>query len=230
MSDVATTTQVVGLTKPRRNWLHELFRLVDASLKRDIDVIGALVLLLLASPVVLALSILVVADGGPVFFSHRRVGRNGVSFGCFKFRTMFVGAEECLARYLRYHPEAVLEWERDQKLVRDPRITPLGGMLRRTSLDEIPQMWNVLIGHMSLVGPRPVTESELRDRYGRHADIITSVRPGVTGAWQVSGRSEIDYSSRVQLDTTYVLSRNLVTDIRILLQTVSVVLRRAGAR
>jgi exopolysaccharide production protein ExoY len=230
MSDVATTTQVVDLAKPRRNWLQELFRFVDASLKRDIDVIGALVLLLVASPVFLVLSFLVAADGGPVFFSHRRVGRNGVSFGCLKFRTMFVGAEECLARYLRYHPEAVLEWERDQKLVRDPRITALGGMLRRTSLDEIPQMWNVLIGHMSLVGPRPVTESELRDRYGRRADIITSVRPGVTGAWQVSGRSEVDYSSRVQLDTTYVLSRNLVTDIRILLQTVSVVLRRAGAR
>jgi exopolysaccharide production protein ExoY len=230
MSDLVSRTDVVGEAEPKRNWLQDSLRLLDESMKRDIDVVGALVFLLLALPVVVMLSFLVAADGGPVFFSHRRVGRNGVSFGCLKFRTMFVGAEECLTRYLRYHPEAVCEWERDQKLVRDPRITPVGGVLRQMSLDEVPQMWNVLVGQMSLVGPRPVTEGELRDRYGSYANIITSVRPGVTGAWQVSGRSSVDYSSRVKLDTSYVLSRNLVTDIRILLQTASVVLRRAGAR
>jgi lipopolysaccharide/colanic/teichoic acid biosynthesis glycosyltransferase len=203
---------------------------LEESLKRDLDIVGSLALLFITAPIFLILAILVAADGGPVFFSHRRVGRNGVSFGCWKFRTMVVGAEDCLMEYLRYHPEARVEWDRAQKLAVDPRITPIGAFLRKTSLDEIPQLWNVLLGDMSLVGPRPVTESEMRDRYGSQATVVTSVRPGMTGAWQVTpDRNDVDYSRRVQLDASYVHGRNLATDITIILQTMFLVLARRGS-
>jgi exopolysaccharide production protein ExoY len=210
-----------------RYWLKKASHFVDETLKRNLDIIGSLVLLLLTAPVFLILAILVAADGGPVFFSHRRVGRNGVSFGCWKFRTMVVGAEDCLSEYLRYHPEARVEWDRAQKLAADPRVTPLGAFLRKSTLDEIPQLWNVLRGDMSLVGPRPVTEDEMRERYGAYARVVTSVRPGVTGAWQVTpNRNEIGYGRRVELDASYVSERSVVTDITILLQTTLLVLGR----
>jgi lipopolysaccharide/colanic/teichoic acid biosynthesis glycosyltransferase len=143
---------------------------------------------------------------------------------------MVLNAEECLHEYLRHHPEALLEWERDHKLTVDPRITPLGAVLRRTSLDEIPQLINVLAGHMSLVGPRPVTDREMRERYGPYAAVVTSVRPGITGLWQVSGRNDIDYETRVLMDAQYVRQRTLLTDILILLRTVPAVLKCTGAR
>jgi exopolysaccharide production protein ExoY len=206
-----------------------ILNFVEETFKRDLDIIGSLVLLLLTAPIFLILAILVASDGGPVFFSHRRVGRSGVSFGCWKFRTMVVGAEDCLSEYLRYHPEARAEWDRAEKLAADPRVTPLGVFLRKSSLDEIPQLWNVLVGDMSLVGPRPVTESEMRDRYGAYAKVVASVRPGVTGAWQVTpDRNEIDYGRRVQLDVHYVSMWSVVTDIGILLQTMLLVLGRRG--
>jgi exopolysaccharide production protein ExoY len=224
-------TVIAEAAKPERYWFENASHFVEETLKRDLDIIGSLVLLLLTAPVFLILAILVAADGGPVFFSHRRVGRNGVSFGCWKFRTMVVGAEDCLSEYLRYHPEAKVEWGRAQKLAADPRITPLGAFLRKSTLDEIPQLWNVLLGDMSLVGPRPVTESEMRDRYGAYARVVTSVRPGVTGAWQVTpDRNEIDYGRRVQLDASYVSERSLVTDIAILLQTMLLVLGRRASQ
>lgn len=172
--------------------------------------------------------IIISQDGGPAYFSHRRVGKDGVSFGCPKFRTMMMGAEECLNEYFRYHPESVIEWQRAHKLRVDPRVTKLGAFLRKTNLDEIPQMWRVLFGQMSLVGPRPVTESEMASRYGSYADIVTSVRPGVTGPWQVvPERNSIEYHLRVALDVRYVRERNFVTDIGILLQTVMVMVRPA---
>jgi lipopolysaccharide/colanic/teichoic acid biosynthesis glycosyltransferase len=144
---------------------------------------------------------------------------------------MVVGAEECLEEYLRYHPKARAEWDRAEKLEADPRVTPLGAFLRKSTLDEIPQLWNVLLGDMSLVGPRPVTESEMRDRYGAYAKVVTAVRPGVTGAWQVTpDRNEIDYARRVQLDASYVSERRLATDIKILLQTMLLVLGRRRSR
>jgi exopolysaccharide production protein ExoY len=224
-------TVIARTATSKRNWFESASHFVEETLRRDLDIIGSLVLLLFTAPIFLIVAILVAADGGPVFFSHRRVGRNGVSFGCWKFRTMVVGAEECLSEYLRYHPEARAEWDRVQKLKADPRVTPLGAFLRKSTLDEIPQLWNVLLGDMSLVGPRPVTESEMRDRYGAYAKVVTSVRPGVTGAWQVTpDRNEIDYRRRVQLDASYVSERNFVTDIGILLQTMLLVLGRGGSQ
>jgi exopolysaccharide production protein ExoY len=226
---VDVETVIAGGATSKEYWLENAARLAEEILKRDLDIIGSLVLLLLTAPVFLILAILVAADGGPVFFSHRRVGRNGVTFGCWKFRTMVVGAEDCLSEYLRYHPEARVEWDRAQKLAADPRVTPLGAFLRKSTLDEIPQLWNVLLGDMSLVGPRPVTESEMRDRYGAYAKVVTSIRPGVTGPWQVTpARNEIDYRRRVQLDASYVSKRSVVTDFAILLQTMLLVLRRGG--
>jgi exopolysaccharide production protein ExoY len=210
-----------------RRCAQHLYRFVEDSLRRDIDFIGALCILTLTLPVLLLLALLVASDGGPVLFVHRRVGLNGVRFGCWKFRTMMVGAEECLKEYLRYHPDASAEWTRAQKLLVDPRITLIGRWLRNASLDEIPQMWNVIVGQMSLVGPRPVTEREMKDRYGTNAEVVTSVKPGVTGPWQITPhRNSMDYSERVQLDVRYVNSRNIATDIGILLQTIPAVLWR----
>jgi exopolysaccharide production protein ExoY len=226
---VDVETVIAGGATSKEFWFENAAHFAEEILKRDLDIIGSLILLLLTAPVFLILAVLVAADGGPVFFSHRRVGRNGVTFGCWKFRTMVVGAEDCLSEYLRYHPEARVEWDRAQKLAADPRVTPLGAFLRKSTLDEIPQLWNVLLGDMSLVGPRPVTESEMRDRYGAYAKVVTSIRPGVTGPWQVTpARNEIDYRRRVQLDASYVSKRSVVTDFAILLQTMSLVLRRGG--
>jgi lipopolysaccharide/colanic/teichoic acid biosynthesis glycosyltransferase len=194
-----------------------------------INQLGALVLLLLFSPLML----LVVAltwrrDGAPVFFAHYRVGRDGRLFRCLKFRTMVVNAEQVLAKILREDPRAREQWAKDQKLTHDPRVTPIGRFLRHTSLDELPQLFNVLRGEMSLVGPRPITVSELT-RYGRVRWHYLSVRPGMTGLWQVSGRNNASYDRRVALDRQYVERHSLWMDLGILVKTVGVVVSRDGA-
>ncbi len=229
MSDIPIDPEPNGGVEPRHG-LQSVIWFADDATRRGIDVIGALCFIIIFAPIFCLLALIVATDGGPVFFSHQRIGRNGVSFGCYKFRTMVVGAEECLAEYLRYHPEVVEQWDRDQKLEADPRITPIGAWLRKTSLDEIPQMWNVILGHMSLVGPRPVTEAEMRGRYRQFSALVTSVRPGVTGLWQVSGRNELNYEKRVQMDVAYVRGRTLAVDLGILLRTFPVVFGRTGAR
>ena len=198
-------------------------------LKRGLDLVLGTCFLLLAIPLIAIVSIFVAMDGGPVFFRHQRVGRGGKMFGCWKFRTMIVDAEASLTEYLALHPEAEAEWRRDQKLVFDPRITPIGTFLRKTSLDELPQLFNVIIGEMSLVGPRPVTQCEL-SRYGCKARIYASVRPGITGLWQVSGRNDTSYDERVSLDERYVANCHIGADLIILWQTVAVVLSKRGAR
>ncbi|KAB0267737.1 sugar transferase [Microvirga brassicacearum] len=197
--------------------------------KRVVDVIGASFLLILGIPVFLAVAALVAIDGGPVFFRHRRVGKKGRTFGCIKFRTMILGAEECLGEYLSYHPEAQMEWAKEQKLSFDPRVTAIGRFLRLSSLDELPQLINVIKGDMSLVGPRPVTQGELA-HYGFATSIYKSVRPGITGLWQVSGRNDVGYDTRVRLDEQYVKNWNLAADLQILLRTPAVVISRRGAR
>jgi exopolysaccharide production protein ExoY len=197
--------------------------------KRMMDLIGAGLLLIILAPAFGLIAIAVALDGGPIFYSHPRVGRNGVAFGCFKFRTMMVGADTCLDEYLSYHPFAGEEWMRDQKLSFDPRITPIGKLLRRTSLDELPQLFNVIKGDMSLVGPRPVTGGELR-HYGACAQHYLSVRPGMTGLWQISGRNEVSYQKRVAFDRTYVEGMSLWQDLVILLKTPAAVFSRRGAR
>ncbi len=198
-------------------------------IKRVIDIIGSLALLVLFSPLFLVVALMVSLDGGPVFYRHKRIGRDGKPFGCLKFRTMILGAEACLNEYLSYHPEQRREWEQDQKLVFDPRVTAIGNVLRRLSLDELPQLVNVLVGEMSLVGPRPVTEGELK-HYGAAASAYLAVRPGLTGPWQVCGRNDVSYATRVAMDEAYVRNFSLWNDIVILLRTPGVVLSKKGAR
>lgn len=191
---------------------------------------AALLLLCLFSPLLLVIALLIWrTDGAPVFFGHYRVGVNGRLFRCLKFRSMRLDSAAVLAEILRTDPAARTEWERDQKLLDDPRITSIGHVLRKTSLDELPQLFNVLRGDMHLVGPRPVTVSELT-RYGKVRWHYVSVPPGITGLWQVSGRNNTSYDERVSLDRHYVESRSAALDVAILLKTVRVVLLREGAR
>jgi exopolysaccharide production protein ExoY len=192
--------------------------------------LAALVLLLLFSPLMGIVAFLIWRrDGAPVLFAHYRVGLNGKLFRCMKFRTMLRNSEQVLSELLQADPAARAEWERDQKLSNDPRITPVGHFLRRSSLDELPQLFNVLRGEMSLVGPRPITVAELT-RYGRVRWHYLSVRPGITGLWQVSGRNNTTYDERVALDQHYVEKRSMLLDVGILLKTVRVVVGRDGAR
>jgi Undecaprenyl-phosphate galactose phosphotransferase WbaP len=196
--------------------------------KRIFDTLVALFLIALLSPLLLLLSLLLMGDGGKVIFSQKRVGKNGRSFKCFKFRTMALDAEDQLKLLLAQSPELKLQWDRDQKLKDDPRVSTLGGFLRRTSLDELPQLFNVLQGQMSLVGPRPIIEAELQ-RYGSEASYYLMVRPGMTGLWQVNGRSNLDYESRVYLDTWYVKNWSLWYDLVILIKTIRTVVSAKGA-
>ena len=167
-------------------------------------------------------------DGGPVLFVHPRIGFRGRPFGCLKFRTMRCNADKQLVQYLSAVPEAAVEWERTQKLKRDPRVTAMGAVLRRLSFDELPQLLNVIKGDMSLVGPRPVTVEELR-RYGRDAVYYLSVRPGLTGAWQISGRNDVSYEERVRLDTDYCKTWSGSKDVNIMLRTLPALLFRRGS-
>ncbi|MGG5812410.1 sugar transferase [Falsiroseomonas sp. CW058] len=197
--------------------------------KRALDILGAGLLLLLCAPVFLVLAVLVKRDGGPVFYAHQRVGRGGRSFGCLKFRSMVADADRRLAALLERDPAARAEWDSTRKLKNDPRVTWVGRFLRATSLDELPQLINVLRGEMSLVGPRPVIAAELAAYYGASAQHYLAVRPGITGPWQVSGRSDTSYAQRVALDVAYVSHPSLWNDIRILLRTPVAVLARRGA-
>lgn len=196
--------------------------------KRAFDAAAALTLLLLLSPLMLTVALLVMRDGGPCVFGHTRIGANGRKFKCLKFRSMVMNADAVLQELLATDPVARAEWERDFKLRDDVRITRLGRFIRRTSIDELPQLWNVVRGDMSLVGPRPVVEKEL-ERYGDAAAYYLRVLPGITGPWQVSGRNETDYGTRISLDVGYVRNWSFVGDIVILFKTVGVVLHGRGA-
>ena len=201
----------------------------QAVAKRALDIAGAGALLLLGAPVFLLLALLVRADGGPAFYAHERIGRGGRRFGCLKFRSMVVDSAARLEALLAADPAARAEWEATRKLRHDPRITWIGRFLRATSLDELPQLINVLRGDMSLVGPRPVVAAELAAHYGAAAEHYLSVRPGITGLWQVSGRSDTSYAQRVALDVRYATNPSLLEDVRILLRTPAAVLLRRGA-
>ncbi len=198
--------------------------------KRRIDVIIALVLLILILPVFVVISAAIKLNGGPIFFSHNRIGRDGKIFGCLKFRTMHLDAERMLAEHLATDAAAMAEWNETRKLQNDPRITFFGRILRSTSLDELPQLINVIRADMSMVGPRPVTREELQLFYhASAARAYLSVRPGITGPWQVSGRSTAGYDKRVALDEAYADSHSVRGDFKILFKTVAVVLSRDGA-
>ena len=189
---------------------------------------GSTLLLGLLSPLFVYLAYKVSRDGGGPFFGHERVGQGGKKFYCYKFRSMIVNAQEVLADLLAKDAQAKAEWEKDFKLKNDPRINSVGHFLRRTSLDELPQLWNVLRGDMSLVGPRPVVQPEL-DRYSEDVVYYLMVKPGMTGLWQVSGRNDVDYETRVYFDSWYVKNWSLWGDIAILFKTISVVAGRRGA-
>jgi exopolysaccharide production protein ExoY len=203
---------------------------IDRAVLSLLNRCAALLLVLLFAPLMLAVAWMIWrTDGRPIVFTGYRVGRHGQLFPCLKFRTMVRDAQPVLERLLREDPAAREQWARDQKLDNDPRITRVGHFLRRTSLDELPQLLNVLKGDMGLVGPRPITVPEL-ERYGTSRWHYLNVRPGMTGLWQVSGRNNVSYEERVHLDRRYVEQRNLSTDFGILVQTVKVVLARDGAR
>ncbi len=200
-------------------------RLAYHSLKRGMDVAVSSCLLLIFSPLYLLIAFLVkTTSKGPVFFAHRRLGRDGKIFACLKFRTMIADAEE----RLKNDAELRRQFEEKFKLEDDPRITRLGAFLRRTSLDELPQLWHVLRGEMTLVGPRPIVESEL-GKYSIYANKLLTVKPGLSGLWQVCGRSHTTYPQRVMMDMHYIDHRSFKLDTRLLLLTASAVIRKSGA-
>ena len=199
-------------------------------LKRAFDLFGAVGGLLLLSPLLVYVMWRIKQEGGPgaIFFGHVRVGMNGVPFKCWKFRTMVHNSQEVLDRLLANDSQALAEWNTDFNLNNDPRITKIGAFLRKTSLDEIPQLWNVICAEMSLVGPRPIIDAEL-ERYGDKVDFYLEARPGLTGLWQVSGRNDTSYAERVALDAWYVKNWNLWYDIAIVCKTIKTVVTGRGA-
>lgn len=198
------------------------------AMKRLFDLVGSAMLLSLLSPLFAYVAWKVSRDGGSAFFGHERVGQDGRKFKCYKFRSMVVNAQEVLQELLARDPVARAEWEKDFKLKNDPRINPIGHFLRRTSLDELPQLWNVLKGEMSLVGPRPVVQAELA-RYGEDVVYYLMAKPGMTGLWQVSGRNDVDYEIRVYFDTWYVKNWSIWNDLAILFKTVGILINKKGA-
>lgn len=202
---------------------------IGGLVKRGFDIMGASVALILLSPLLLLLSLLVkFSDGGPVFYGHRRIGRGGRVFHCLKFRTMVENGDEVLAAHLAAHPECREEWRATRKLRRDPRVTRVGRVLRKLSLDELPQIINILQGDMSIVGPRPVVKDEL-DIYGSCAIFYLKSRPGLTGLWQVSGRNDTSYANRVALDRHYVENWSFSTDLVIIMKTIPAVCTSRGS-
>lgn len=201
----------------------------DSITKRLFDISAALAGLIVLLPLFLIVMFLVkLSDGGSVFYGHKRIGRNGREFYCLKFRTMVRNGDEVLNSYLSSHPAAWKEWSETRKLQQDPRITPVGAVLRKLSLDELPQLLNILRGDMSVVGPRPVVRSELA-YYGPSAPIYLLSRPGLTGLWQVSGRNNVSYAARVEFDRQYVENWSLASDFVIIARTIPAVCLSRGS-
>lgn len=196
--------------------------------KRFIEVPLVLVIIVALAPLILFISLAVMHDGGPAFYKQTRIGRGGRQFQCWKFRSMSIDAQERLAKLLSSNPEIHGEWVRERKLRHDPRITPIGRWLRRYSFDEIPQLFNVLNGTMSLVGPRPIVEEEI-EQYGRYFEAYALCVPGITGLWQVSGRNDLSYKARVRIDALYASRRSFWLDMFILIRTPLVVFTARGA-
>ena len=208
---------------------NNLSRWYNRALKMTFDIVVTLIGTILISPILLILAIMVgISNGGGVIFAHKRIGRNGKVFPCYKFQTMVNNADKALEKYLQENPEARKEWEENFKLEHDPRVTKLGAFLRKTSLDELPQVFNVLKGEMSLVGPRPIIQAEV-EKYGENIREYYMVRPGITGMWQASGRSDTTYEERVFMDTWYVKNWSIWLDMKYLVRTFTVVLKREGA-
>jgi exopolysaccharide production protein ExoY len=208
---------------PLTNW-------ACAGCKTAFDVTAAMLAIALLWPLLLGLALAIrLSDGGPALFIQTRIGKYGRPFKCLKFRSMVMNSDQALRNHLQSCPQARAEWAEFQKLSHDPRITALGAFLRRTSLDELPQLFNILFAQMSLVGPRPIVPDEIQ-RYGESFSHCFSVAPGLTGLWQVSGRSDCTYQQRVALDSRYASERNLWLDATIIVRTIPAVLRQRGSR
>lgn len=204
-------------------------RSIDNILIRCLDLTISLLALLFFAPFMALVALAIrLTDPGPLVFKQQRIGKGGELFPCYKFRTMRIDAEEILAAMLASDPAIRAEWARDHKLRNDPRVSTIGNLLRRTSIDELPQLFNVLRGHMSIVGPRPITDREC-GRYGRYFNHYIAVRPGITGVWQVSGRSSTTYRRRVACDIVYARTRSMATNVRIIAVTIPMVLLARGA-
>jgi lipopolysaccharide/colanic/teichoic acid biosynthesis glycosyltransferase len=202
---------------------------LDEFLRRLLDILLASLIIVFILPLLIVIGAIVwLQDGGPPIYAQERIGRGGRIFRCYKCRSMVVDAQAQLDKLLSESPEAREQWMRDQKLRYDPRITPIGAFLRKSSLDELPQLFNVLGGSMSLVGPRPIVASEVT-RYGRRIVHYYAVRPGITGLWQISGRNDVSYRRRVALDCAYVKRKSMLMDLKILLATLPIVLMRRGS-
>ena len=215
---------IIGLSST-----HNLTKKRSLFAKRLVD----LILILIFSPILLPVTLIIsigvkVSSPGPVFYGHKRVGKDGKVIKCWKFRSMYKNSQEMLEQILATDPKMKEEWEKDRKFVNDPRVTKFGKFLRKTSLDELPQLWNIFVGEMSFVGPRPVTQEEL-EKYGSNTDYILSVTPGLSGMWQISGRSDTGYEERINLDTYYIQNWSFWLDIWIIIKTVWVVIKGKGA-
>lgn len=216
------------MEKVTAQWKGSSIDLGNNMLKRTVDCIGSLVLIIIFSPVLAIIALLIRRDGGSSIYKQERIGYGGKTFKCYKFRSMVMNSKQRLEEVLATDPKAREEWENDFKLKNDPRITAIGNFLRKTSLDELPQLFNVLQGDMSLVGPRPVVPDEL-PRYGALTQKYLSARPGMTGLWQVSGRNDVTYRERVSLDCYYIENWKLHTDFVLMLKTVTVIFHGKGA-
>jgi undecaprenyl-phosphate galactose phosphotransferase len=202
----------------------------EFALKRVFDLLSVVVILALFGWLMVIIAVMVRMSGGKkVIYGHTRVGRHGRPFKCLKFRSMVSNSDEVLRNLLETDPDARAQWERDFKLKDDPRITKIGRFIRKTSLDELPQLWNVIKGEMSIVGPRPVVQAEFEQYYGDAKEHYLSVPPGLTGLWQVSGRNDLDYAQRVKLDKAYVENSNVFYDFVIVMRTVKVMVVKRGA-
>lgn len=202
---------------------------LNAFIKRLIDIIVSLFALIVLSPLFFVIAVLIKMDSkGPVFFKHRRIGKDAKPFYCIKFRTMVVNAEEVLKKLFEEKPSLKEEFDKNFKLKDDPRVTKIGRILRKTSLDEMPQIINVLKGEMSIIGPRPIVEKEA-EKYGKYKDLLLQVKPGMAGFWVASGRNDVDYEERVMMDTYYIKNWSLWLDIKIFIYAAISVLRRKGA-
>lgn len=204
--------------------------LIRKILKRLIDILGGIVGTIVLIPLTIGIAIanLICKDNGPIFYSQYRMGKNGKLFKMYKYRSMVVGADEKLKKYLEENEEARKEYKKYKKLKHDPRVTKVGEFIRKTSLDEFPQFINVLKGDMSLVGPRPYLEREKEDMNGYYK-YITTFKPGLTGLWQISGRSDVDFATRIDLDMQYYYNHSLKGDIKILFKTAMKLVKREGA-
>lgn len=206
------------------------FQIKHRAVKRIFDVLFSLTILVLFAPVFALIALFIACTSkGPIVYAHKRIGRGGKLFKCYKFRTMHQDAEVRLQELLKKDAALKAEWEANYKLKNDPRITSIGGFLRKTSLDEFPQFWNVLKGDLSVVGPRPVVLDEIIKHYGEKAGKVLSIRPGLTGLWQVSGRNDTSYASRISLDEEYINNWSLGLDIKLVLKTIPAMLSSRGA-